>query len=629
MTNSFSNNKIKINIDAIIQMTDCKIDDAILKKYDKDKNSIFSRDEVEAFLNDVQQYGTKDGDKETLSEKEALDFYNKLMSENDKDFKSIEQFQNGENPIMKILKKLNLNYDIQKTISTKYEIIDEETKEELQTLTEEQNQNVKKFLDADDKNILNLRDIIYFSKESDVAENALYAFNTIKQNRDKKWNIEFIELLSLSRLNKSYIDRIPRLLNIEGRSYQLSMLDIANSLNIKQEELESIIQKDPNYTIDKYDAKHMRVTLNNNSDEHMIFDNVSRTQVGRVLYQDIENDVTVITKEDFNTHKKRVTYKDSKNHKIMKIFEYEYDENKNLLRTNEIVEGNNSIDILVSSIDPSGNKIPVQWSREDSLTGERTIQRSLTSPDGTKSEYNFEQTSDGTMISEYKITDSDGNILLNQKRTYMQADKEGNKFISSLNGKVYEIEFEGNKIKILDKSANEMHIIDLTDKIENNNPDILKMLKRMPADMLLKMENRRLDKFVDDYISPSWSPEDKILNVRIPEVPEEEFETIGILMHEFGHFLDTMSNSENFGVISQNEDFVKIYKEEYANLMEKASFMEQEQVEYFTTDIGAMSELVAEANLIQTTEYSSSRAFYLQKFFPKTIAKAIELLNKA
>ena len=127
MTDLFSNRKVSINIDAIMELVNKAPENSIMEKYDKDHNSIFSREEVIEFLNDIGQFNNEDGDSKSLSEKEALNLYNNIMSKDDKHFKKVKVFENGQNPIINFLQKINRNFDIEKTLSERFDMIEPET----------------------------------------------------------------------------------------------------------------------------------------------------------------------------------------------------------------------------------------------------------------------------------------------------------------------------------------------------------------------------------------------------------------------------------------------------------------------------------------------------------------------
>ena len=78
-----SHNGININIKALQNILKSSEDVDFLSKYDKDKNSIFSKEEIAELSDDLIKFASKDGKADTLSVKEALDFYNYTMSKND------------------------------------------------------------------------------------------------------------------------------------------------------------------------------------------------------------------------------------------------------------------------------------------------------------------------------------------------------------------------------------------------------------------------------------------------------------------------------------------------------------------------------------------------------------------
>ena len=130
---------------------------------------------------------------------------------------------------------------------------------------------------------------------------------------------------------------------------------------------------------------------------------------------------------------------------------------------------------------------------------------------------------------------------------------------------------------------------------------------------------------------PSWDKDNKVLYMHSSEYSDET-EQFGVFMHEFGHFLDTEIDSEKFGEISQNPEFLKVYKKELENFKHSSTSLMQEYVDYFIDhegdDIGAQAETVAESHKILTSPHTETRTYYLQQNFPETIAKIAELLEK-
>ena len=126
---------------------------------------------------------------------------------------------------------------------------------------------------------------------------------------------------------------------------------------------------------------------------------------------------------------------------------------------------------------------------------------------------------------------------------------------------------------------------------------------------------------------------------RIISVNDEIF----TFSHEQGHTKDFIPNfkTRNFdNIIATDSEVQKAYKEERANFIKNMSNTEKETVDYFINKLdhymgenGGAIETVAEINALLSTDAGAGdsviwmRGYYLQKYFPKTIAAASRLLN--
>jgi len=119
-----------------------------------------------------------------------------------------------------------------------------------------------------------------------------------------------------------------------------------------------------------------------------------------------------------------------------------------------------------------------------------------------------------------------------------------------------------------------------------------------------------------------------------------------IFLHELGHAKDmknydvttfkTKDTTANT-LISVNKDFLDTYNEEKENFNKGFSNIQREHVDYFMNTFGhssginrATKESLAEVNALlnthNTVDRYSMRSAYLQRYFPKTIAKLAEQL---
>lgn len=599
-----------------------------LKKY-ADEEGLFLTDAGAALLKkELSIFAAKDGNTQELSEDEAVDFYNKLMSDNDKDFEKIKNFEKGKNPVFNWLNKLSkqkkIQIELNKDTGKQYDFTDVGI---LTDLTPEQMSLAKELIIADKQDFFTPVDIHIIVRE-------LKKENIEKAKEFMEPENSFIEasaIPKLASLDDKTFQRARDLQKIQGRDISLSGDEIYMLAQLDAEEINKIFQKNPNCDITKINSHYIAIKSPfRDKDSSIIFDTetgkaaeiITREISGKILKETLENKVNNI---------KHTVKIDTETQITIAETIARYDNNGNLLYTENMTRGKDGLTRNVSITYKNGNQIPVQWATNDAESGNTILQRNLISPDGTETNYYYEETPEGMKINEYKITDKDGSVLLNQRRTFMPVAGNPDKFISSVNDRIYEIEYSGNTVKITDKKENKVTTFDLSKLTDTPSKDIITALKRLPGDALIDIKERKLKKIDIDDMVPSWDKDNKVLYMHSSEYSDET-EQFGVFMHEFGHFLDTKIDSEKFGEISQNPEFLKVYKEELENFKHSSTSLMQEYVDYFIDHdgdaIGAQAETVAESNKILTSPHTETRTYYLQQNFPKTIAKIAELLEK-
>mgnify|MGYP004560309643 CR=1 FL=1 len=269
---------------------------------------------------------------------------------------------------------------------------------------------------------------------------------------------------------------------------------------------------------------------------------------------------------------------------------------------------------------------------EHSESGNLVIEKSLQGTDGTKTDYVYSESPKGERLSVTKITDKDGNVLLNNSQKFRVIDE--NHFQSVENGETYDIQFSEDKIVVKKDNGEtvEFKIDDRNSKLYIN-PNIVPLLKQLPGSILMDIDKASLteigvgiDNVEDDNahfdinnnvvsISESVSAKDKGF----------------ILLHELGHMKDLDGNKR----IVENEELIEIFNEELQDFKENQSSIEEAAVSYLINDGaflgGGLPEMVAETNAFlyanNTWDLNEQRGHYLQQYFPKSFAKIAELLK--
>ena len=624
-----SPNNININIKALQNILKSSENIDFLGKYDKDKNSVFSKQEIAELSDDLIKFAAKDGKTDSLSAKEALDFYNYAMAQNDKSFKPIKSFKDDKNPVFDWLQSVNKTFELKNMFQTEFGRDFGDDISLFASMDETRLQTVKKLLNMDkDKKLQGIHLSILSRADDEKLQKIQKLMNIDGLARGYDLGILYDKLSSLTN---EQINQLPKLINIiPDRNEPLSMNELFFAAQLPEDYLDNLLKTNPNFYIAKVAPTRFEIGEEpNNHDITKVFDTETKEWV-ETIRREHEGNTFTKTIENKKLNQKQVIKSDNETGQLISLTNYKYDKEGNLISTEEFVPGSDNTALNISITDKNGKKHPVQWSEYDKASGTKTIQRDFTSPDGTRTSYYKEETPDGLSISEYVIKDKDGNVIMNEKRTFQPVNGNPNKFISSVNDMVYEVEFQDNNIIINDKSNHQETKIDLSKLTDINSPDIISVLKHMPGDKLIQLAKRPINKIQIDDVMPSWNPDDKILNLASVEWTGSLDTTFGIFMHEFGHFLDTKADSSQTGVLSEDTELIKVFNEEFNNFKQSSTTFDRECVDhllaYYDNPNVNLIETVAESNMLLSSDYTTMRAYVIQKNFPKTIARLSQIL---
>lgn len=626
-------NKIKPDLSLLRAGVYIDQDKAFLKKF-SDEDGYFISDEGLLLLKkELSIFAAKDGNPDELSEEESVDFYNKLMSDNDKNFEKVESFEKGKNPVLNWLNRLArqkyIQNEITKATGRNYSFEDFDT---LSDITDEELAIAKDLFKADLREAYTPNEISIIIGRMD-KEN-LPRIKELVNLGDKFNSISARSIADIASLPDEQYERAKDLFNIK---MQISGEALCALVKLDREEIDKILQKNLNVNINVINSDYITIenpfeAQTDTAGSDLIF-NTKTGKLEETSRFSIDSDNNTLTKVIENkANNIRHTYTiDTQTGLALEETIERYDKDNNLISTEKMVCDKDEFTRNVSITDNNGKQTPVQWESRDKITGNDIIQRNMTSPDGTKTEYYYEEAPSGFSVLAYKITDKDGKVLLNQTRTFQPVEGNPDKFISSFNDRIYEIEYTENTVNITDKKENKTTTLDLNKITDTQNKDIINALKKLSGDALIDIAERNLNKISIDDMIPSWDLDNRILNMTSSEYSDESGQ-MGIFMHEFGHFLDTEIDSENFGEISQNPEFIKIYNEELENFKKNSTSKMQEYIDYFIdhdgNTISAQSETVAESHKILTSPHTETRTYYLQQNFPRSIAKIAELFEQ-
>ena len=493
-------------------------------------------------------------------------------------------------------------------------------------LNQQQTEIAKKLIKEDEHKLFSGDDIAVIA--ANVREENFDKVKKIMKMEESLFVFEALDIAQISSLTEEQIEKIKRLSFLGERQSGFSGSELFLLAQIPDDVLNKYFERDPDFAVEKLTGTCIALESYNDGSKRIfdVYDTEQKSLV-ETRTEEYNDNIRTETIENQKNNIKQVIKTESDTETILEEKIYRYDRNGNLVST---VTLNNSDGILeqnVSKTDKTGRQIPVQWASKDKDTGNMVIQKSFTSYDGTKTDYYYEETPDGVKISDYRITDKDGNILLDEHTTFQPVKGSDNKFLSSENGRVFEITHTPEKIQVTDRSTGEKVELE-TAKIAPGRPEnVMQVLKELPGSYLMQIAKNPITIESSDFDPGLWGNYSKILYLGVPSWFSGEDEQFSVFMHEMGHYIDTEKESEKYGIISQNKELKEIYNQELANFKKNSTVRQQEFVDYFIGGIpkNARAETMAESTMILSTPYSSRRSLYLQQHFPRTIAKIAEL----
>ena len=287
---------------------------------------------------------------------------------------------------------------------------------------------------------------------------------------------------------------------------------------------------------------------------------------------------------------------------------------------------------------PNGKEEIISSGTVDKKTGITSIKKNMVSSLGTRTEYLFEDDPQGNRISDYKITDKNGNVLLQNSESFEVISD--NKFISSKNNEKYEITTDDKTVKVKDlNNPKRTATFERGRQIFGEQDEIIKVLKKMPGEELFKLsENVNSLQGTKDVLK-SYSQTG--IDSRMIYTGDDLF----VILHELGHAVDMKDvNMKNLYSTEQNaifndKKFNEIYDKEKAAFNKQFPDAQRNHIAYFINhethyngEIGGRKETIAESNALLTTakshEVLAMRSQYLQQHFPETIAYLDKKLNE-
>ena len=288
--------------------------------------------------------------------------------------------------------------------------------------------------------------------------------------------------------------------------------------------------------------------------------------------------------------------------------------------------------------DKDGRETVLSSGKIDKKTGIESVKKDMTSLDGTKTNYLYENDPQGNRILDYKITDKKGKVLLNLSEAFEVINE--NKFISSRGEERYQIDVTDKGLKVQNlKDKNKKAEFKIGKELDDKPQMLINTLKQIPGDELIKMREN-----IDTLVGL-----DNCLDSKYNGGLEAIFtgDNAFLLTHEIGHTIDfkntDISTNESYektfkNTITMDKEVNKIYDEEMSNFLKAFPDAQRKHIDYFIRkekhiggEKGGVSETIAETNaLINSPKTDNSLRFrtqYLQQYFPKTIAEITKNLG--
>lgn len=287
---------------------------------------------------------------------------------------------------------------------------------------------------------------------------------------------------------------------------------------------------------------------------------------------------------------------------------------------------------------PDGKQKVLSSGTIDKKTGIVSIKKDMTSPEGVRTQYLYENDPQGNRIVDYKITDKSGKVLLNKSQTFEVINE--NKFISSKGNDKYEINVTENEISAQSlQDKNKKVKFTAKDNFIGDKKQLISTLKQFPGEELIKLGE------TVDFLESINDPLDSYYNgsCRSISTGADEF----LFLHELGHardYRDVDDDLKNFEEsmkksLTMDKDINKAFEEEKQAFFKAYPDTQREHMDYFINTLnhyggetGGLSETIAESNAIlsegKSYEPLAIRSQYLQQNFPRTLAVLEQKLNQ-
>lgn len=483
-----------------------------------------------------------------------------------------------------------------------------------------------------------LNEIKFYSEVKDEKGENKYDGKALMNFNDKA-NAE--DLTKVRPLTKTALS--PK--NIVAISQEKDLPDI-NKLSDKILEIQKEQGKDIeeiSAVKDDYKNKEVLVVVKNgNTKITKAFDKNLNAIYDEKRVEDKENNIIkTYTKDYRNNSTSEITStfdKDAEFEVVTSEIRTQYNKNGEIEYTEKTTPSEVQGVLNVTRTNKDGNKTILSSGKIDKKTGIASVKKEMTSLDGTKTEYLYENDPQGNRILDYKITDKKGKTLLNLSEAFEVINK--NKFISSRGEERYQIDITDKGVKVQNlKDKNKKAEFRVGKELDDKPQLLINTLKQLSGDELIKMREN-IDTLVglDNCLDSNYNG-----GLEAIFTGDNAF----LLTHEIGHTIDfkntDISTNESYektfkNTITMDKAVNKVYDEEISNFLKAFPDAQRKHIDYFIRkekhmggEKGGVSETIAETNaLINSPKTDNSLRFrtqYLQQYFPKTIAEVAKKLG--
>ena len=483
-----------------------------------------------------------------------------------------------------------------------------------------------------------LNEIKFYSEVKNEKGETKYDGKALMNFNDKANAEDLIKVRPLTKTSLS-----PK--NIVALSQEKELPDI-NKLSDKILEIQKEQGKDIeeiSAVKDDYKNKEVLVVVKNgNIKITKAFDKNLNAIYNEKRVEDKENNIIrTYTKDYRNNSTSEITStfdKDAEFEVVTSEIRTQYNKNGKIEYTEKTTPSEVQGVLNVIRTDKDGRETVLSSGKIYKKTGIESVKKDMTSLDGTKTNYLYENDPQGNRILDYKITDKKGKVLLNLSEAFEVINE--NKFISSRGEERYQIDVTDKGLKVQNlKDKNKKAEFKIGKELDDKPQMLINTLKQIPGDELIKMREN-----IDTLVGL-----DNCLDSKYNGGLEAIFtgDNAFLLTHEIGHTIDfkntDISTNESYektfkNTITMDKEVNKIYDEEMSNFLKAFPDAQRKHIDYFIRkekhiggEKGGVSETIAETNaLINSPKTDNSLRFrtqYLQQYFPKTIAEITKNLG--